>query len=168
MLNSGFLSKKSRITSSFSSSLKVQVLYSILPPALSMFFAQDKICFCLSAQIFGLFSFHSRREAGFFLNIPSPEQGASTSILSKQELKIFSSSLGLLFKTTQFESPILSMFLDSIFALFWFISFATRQPVPLSMEASWVDFPPGAAHKSRMNSCSFGAKTSAGSIALGS
>ena len=62
---------------------KVQVEYTSLPPAESILSAQLKICDCRSAQRATFAALHSGMAFTSFLNIPSPEQGASTRILSK-------------------------------------------------------------------------------------
>ena len=103
-----------------------------------------------------------------FLNIPSPEQGASTIILSKKAGKNFAMFSGVSLQTTAFEMPSLSMFCESILARWPKISFDTSKPFPSSIPASWVDFPPGAAQRSHTISLGFASERAATDIALGS
>ena len=74
--------------------------------------------------------------------------GASTAIRSKNCTKTFARLPASSFVTTQFPTPIRSMFWESIFALPGWISLDRRKPSPFNLEAMWLDFPPGAAHRS--------------------
>ncbi len=91
---------------------------------------------------------HSLIATSSFLNIPSPEQGASTNIRSKKlgrELK----SLGSLFVTTELGLPNFTIFSERILARWRIISLLTKR-LPLGKdESKLIDLPPGAAHKSR-------------------
>ena len=106
--------------------------------------------------------------AGSFLNIPSPEHGASTKILSKKWGNFFDKRSGLSLVTTTFVAPHLSRFSLKSFALLFEISFTTKRPLLSSELANAVDFPPGAAHKSSTLSPGFTLRETAGYIADGS
>ena len=67
------------------------------------------------------------------LNMPSPEQGASTSILSKKAGNIIDIPAGSIFVTRAFITPILSMLRDSIAALEGMISFGASPRASISL-----------------------------------
>ena len=100
--------------------------------------------------------------------MPSPEQGASTSTLSKKHENIAAIVLGSSFVTTQLDTPILSIFDERISARFLIISFDTRSPNLPIRPAIWVLLPPGAAQRSHTNSPGFGSSKGTAHIALGS
>ena len=101
-------------------------------------------------------------------NIPSPEQGASTTILSKKAGNFTESSAGVALVTTAFRTPMRSMFWERIPARVGWISLATKSPSPHSAAASWVALPPGAAQRSSTRSPGLGGHREAGSMALAS
>ena len=167
-VKSGCLSKKYSITSSFSSFEKVQVLYTIVPPDLSITAALSSISFCLAAQIATFSMLHCSIASGSFRNIPSPEQGASTCIALKKPGKCEASTKLSSFVTIAFLIPIRSIFCDKIRLLCVLISFDTKSPLSPKYVASCVLFPPGAAHRSSTLIPGFGAKSAAADMALGS
>ena len=73
-----------------------------------------------------------------------------------------------MFVTTAFPMPRRSIFWDKIFARTGWISLQIKSPCPSIFPARWVDFPPGAAQRSRIRSPGFGANASAVDMALGS
>ena len=146
----------------------MQVEYTISPPGISIAAALQMISYCLSAHTSTWAGLHSFMASGFFLNMPSPEQGASTSIAWKNAGKCSASLPLSSFVTTAFLTPILSMLEDRILHLALFISLDTRSPSCPRYEASCVDFPPGAAHKSSTLMPGFGASRLAADMALGS
>ena len=78
--------------------------------------AQSKISSCLLAQSATFSGLHSSVAPSFFLNIPSPEHGASTKIRSKYSEKFSASRFGVSFVTRALRTPIRSMFSERIFA----------------------------------------------------
>ena len=140
----------------------------MVPPGFSIDAASSNISFCLAAHIFTWSSLHCFTASSSLRNIPSPEQGASTAIRSKNCTKNFARLPASSFVTTQFPTPIRSMFWERIFARPGWISLDRRKPSPFNLEAMWLDFPPGAAHRSSMFSPGFGSKSSTTAIALGS
>ena len=151
--------------SSFSSFEKVQVEYTRTPPGFSIPAACFSISRCRSAHKATFSGLHCASASGSFRNIPSPEQGASTTILSKNSGKNIASPAGLSLVTTQFVTPILSIFWDRILLRFETISLDTNMPPPASLPAICVDFPPGAAHTSSTTQF-FGKTISLNTIAL--
>ena len=103
-----------------------------------------------------------------FLNIPSPEQGASTNILSKYPSNLSASFSGASLTTTAFFIPNSSTFFTNALALDALMSLLTSSPSPFSFAPSSVVFPPGAAHKSRTLSPGLTSSKAAGSMAEGS
>ena len=115
-----------------------------------------------------MFSDQSETASSHFLNIPSPEQGASAATRSKKAGYIFASSDVSREVTATFRKPSRSTFPTSIFARFPTYSFErTAPPSPTAAESCEV-LPPGAAHRSatRHPSSIFTAAT--GHIAPGS
>ncbi len=153
---------------SFSSLENVHVEYTSLPPGRSIRDASSRIHSCLSAHINTLSSVHSSTAVCDLLNMPSPEHGASTSILSKNPANLPEIFLGSSLITSAFFTPILSIFSDKIRALSGIISLATRIPSPFSISAICVLLPPGAAHKSSTLSPGSASRYIAGDIAEGS
>ena len=100
--------------------------------------------------------------------MPSPEQGASTRILSKNSGHRGLSSSGRALTATAFFTPIRSRFRESTWARLGTGALHTNSPSPASMAANWVLFPPGAAHKSSTLSPGWGCRADAGIMALGS
>lgn len=83
-----------------------------------------------------------------FLNKPSPEQGASTSIKSNRALS-FTSSFGSLLTTTILEASDLIIFSTNIPVRLNIVSLAIINDF-VAYVANSVVFPPGAAQRSRM------------------
>ena len=81
-------------------------------------------------------------------NIPSPEQGASTSTQSNKPGSAAASRAVSSLVTTALVTPIRSRFWRSTAARPALYSFASSSPCPASAAASWLDLPPGAAHRS--------------------
>ena len=103
-----------------------------------------------------------------FRNIPSPEHGASISILSKYSGKYSTSFPGSSLITIIFPIPNNSRFLSNPLALELLISLAISTPSPFNFAPNSVAFPPGAAHTSRTRSPGSTGIRLAGVIALGS
>src|SRR5512136_285791 len=82
------------------------------------------------------------------LNIPSPEQGASTRIKSKKPCKPENAD-GSFLLITVFETPHFLMFSARIDALELITSFETSSPSCPIREERCVLLPPGAAQRSR-------------------
>ena len=80
--------------------------------------------------------------------MPSPEQGASTSTRSKKAGKAFARSAVSALQITVLATPIRSRLLLRISARWALYSLDTSSPSPASAAASWLDLPPGAAHRS--------------------
>ena len=156
--------KNQRRISSSSAGAKVQVEYTRTPPGLSIFSASASIDFCLSAHKVTFSGVHSFIAVSSFLNIPSPEHGASTTILSKKHGKNFAMFSGVSLHTTAFGTPSLSIFCERILARCGKISFETRNPLLPSIPAICVDLPPGAAQRSQ----TFGGVPSVKIVALSS
>src|SRR5665647_2830136 len=102
---------------------------------------------CLEAHSFTLSTDHSPTESGSLRNIPSPEQGTSVSTISKKPV-IFEKAVASLCVVTTLGSPHLIRFSARILARNRFNSLATNKLSSGRQDASSVDFPPGAAHKS--------------------
>ena len=139
-----------------------------MPPGRSILAAQSRISSCLSAHSCTFSGDHSRVASSFLRNIPSPEQGASTRMQSKYSTKISDSFWGVSLVTQALRTPMRSIFSDKILARAGWISLQTSSPSPPKAPAIWVDFPPGAAHRSstRCPGCTPSKVT--GAIALGS
>jgi len=106
--------------------------------------------------------------AGSFLNIPSPEQGASTRILLKYPLNTSLKFFGVSLVIKAFLIPNTPKFLSNAFALVADISFDTSTPFPFNLAASSVLLPPGAAQRSNTLSPGFTARILAGGCGGGS
>lgn len=128
---------------SFSTGEKVQVEYSISPPGFSMEMADETHSRWSLAKNAGLVSSQVLATAGSFLNIPSPEQGASTSILSKNSGMDFARDAGTSLVIKEFGIPHSSIFRCRALARELLISW---QPaylyVPFRRQALWP-FHPG-------------------------
>ena len=168
MENSECRARKRLTLPSFSSGAKVHVEYTSLPPAFNIPAAASRISSCLFAHSSTFCILHSRHASSFFLNIPSPEQGASTRILSKYCSNRSAKVSGASFRTSALQIPILSIFSDKILALAGCISLHTKSPCPRISAAICVLFPPGAAHKSRILSPGPALRKAAGAMALAS
>ena len=166
--SSGYSFKSHAIFSSSSAGANVQVEYASLPPGARHLTASFKISFCLAAHIATFSVLHSESAASSLRNIPSPEQGASTTTRSKNPGKSSAIFSGVSFKTSALEIPIRSIFSDKIFTRDGWISFAIKIPSPASASPSAVAFPPGAAHKSRTFSPGFACAMAAVIMAEGS
>ena len=116
----------------------------------------------------GPFVTQSRTMDSSLRNIPSPEQGASTRILSKYSGIRAASFSGSSLETQMPGRPNSSRFFSRALALELLMSLAKRRPVPLSFAPSSVLFPPGAAHRSRTRSPGSTGSRAAGAMALGS
>ena len=138
------------------------------PPGFSIIAAFSRISCCRPAQRRTFSGLHSVIAVSSLRNIPSPEHGASTMIPSKNAGKYFVSRPESSFVTTAFRIPMRSIFCERIFARAGWISLLTRSPSPPSLAAACVDFPPGAAQRSRIISPGCGFKSEAAIIALGS
>ena len=103
-----------------------------------------------------------------FLNIPSPEHGASISTLSKNPENLEAIPTGSSLRTHRLGTPNTSTFLRSALARELLISLVISSPVLFNLAASSVDLPPGAAHISNTTSPSSIGRTFAGVMALGS
>ena len=142
-----------------------------MPPGLSIFAAFSRISFCLLTQRMTFSKLHSLAASGFLRNIPSPEQGASTRILSKEASNLAASLPLSSFKTTVCRSPIRSTFLARILALSGTNSLLIKMPPPpllLILQEICTVFPPGAAQRSSTQSPGCGSRSETGSMALGS
>ena len=111
---------------------------------------------------------HARISLLSFLNIPSPEHGASISTLSKNALNLSDILAGSSLRTQRLATPDTSTFLRSALVRELLISLVIRSPSPASFDASSVDLPPGAAHISNTISPGSTGSTLAGVMALGS
>ena len=138
------------------------------PPGRSISAASRMISLWIFTHASTFSRLHVFTASGSFRNIPSPEQGASTSILSKYSGNLEVRRDGGSFVTTQFEIPNSSMFRSSARTLEGEISFATKSPLPQRRSPSCVAFPPGAAHRSSTLSPGMTGRISAGAMALGS
>ena len=153
---------------SFSLPSKVQVEYNIMPPGFSIRAAWRMMFFWMLLKNSGPCSSQAFTIFLSLRNIPSPEQGASISILSKYSGKYCSSLPGSSLSTSILPIPKTSMFLRSPLALELLISLATSIPCPFSLAPSSVALPPGAAHTSSTLSPGSTGRRLAGVIALGS
>ena len=142
--------------------------YSSFPPGFSMEMALAIISFWILPKYSGRVSSQVLATFGSFRNIPSPEQGASTKILSKNSGKYPERRPGVSFVTMEFRIPKSSRLRRSAFARELLMSLATRKPFPCSFAPRAVAFPPGAAHRSRTYSPGRISRRSAGVMALGS
>ena len=132
----------------------------MIPPLLTCLLAFLSIIFWFLASILCSLSPTTLNPHGFFLTVPSPEQGASRSILSNfiPKFPLFAS----FFVIITFVIPNLSKFPPKDFNLLKLISFATIVPSLIS-SASIVVLLPGAAAISNTFSplCGFSARTGA-------
>ena len=134
---------------------KVQVEYTSCPPGASAAAAQSRICAPSSAHCFTSASQCCCRATGSLRNIPSPEQGASTSTRSKNSGRASAMRAGVSLSTTALGTPMRSRLLFRISARAATYSLLTSTPRPCKAAASWLLLPPGAAHRSntRMPGC---------------
>ena len=105
---------------------------------------------------------------GSLLNMPSPEQGASTSTRSKKPPRAGHSRSGYAQETTAFITPSRSRFDSRAPARPLTGSLAQRSPLPSMAPAIWVALPPGAAHRSSMRSPGLGSRAVTADDAEGS
>ena len=127
---------------------KVQVEYTSCPPGASAAAAQSSICAPSSAHCFTSASQCCCSATGSLRNIPSPEQGASTSTRSKNSGSASAMRAGVSLSTTALETPMRSRLLFKISARAATYSLLTSTPRPCNAAASWLLLPPGAAHRS--------------------
>ena len=139
-----------------------------MPPGRSMDAASSRISACLLAHMRTFSGLQCSSASSSLRNIPSPEHGASTTMRSKKRGKRDASCCGVSLVTSALRTPIRSRFADRTFALSGWISFATRIPSPCRQAASFVLFPPGAAHRSRTRSPGCTPQSMAGAMALAS
>ena len=166
--NSGWAERNQRTLSSFSSREKVQVEYTSTPPSRTARAAESKMARWRWAQAAGLSGLHWATAAGSRRNMPSPEQGASTSTLSKKPWRLWHSRWGWQEDTTAFGTPRRSTLESSAWARDFTISLDQSSPCPASSPAIWVDLPPGVAHKSSTFSPGWGSSTVTAEQAEGS
>ena len=100
--------------------------------------------------------------------MPSPEQGASTSMASKHSGQSAASLRGSAQVTTALAAPMRSRLPASAWALEGSGSLDTSRPRLFSAAAIWVLLPPGAAHRSSTRSPRFASSTAALAMALAS
>ena len=124
--------------------------------------------FCIAEYTSGPLCSHALISLLSFLNIPSPEQGASIRTLSKNTVHLPDILAGPSLSTQRLEIPDTSTFLSSALVLELLMSLVIRSHVPLSFAARYVEILPGAAHISNTTSPSSIGSTLAGVIALGS
>ena len=101
-------------------------------------------------------------------NIPSPEQGASTSTRSKKPGNLAARRSVFSLVTMALATPMRSMFRARIFARAGLYSLQSSSPCPSILPAIWVDFPPGAAQRSQIRSPGRGSSRATADIALAS
>ncbi len=140
----------------------------MIPPGFNIETAQERISRCLAAHTSTCRRLHSPLAGGSLRNIPSPEQGASTTIRSKNNGNRSARRCGVSFKTSALVTPIRSILRESVFALDATISLETSTPLPFIRPAICVLFPPGAPHRSRIISPGSGPSSSTTAMALGS
>ena len=131
------------MTSSSSSFANVQVEYSSMPPGLSIASAQSRICFCRTAYSFGPRSSQPEISPLSFRNMPSPEHGASTRILSKKHPNRASSFSGVSAVTQKFVQPHMVKFFKSAFARLALTSFCHKKPTPFQTGSQLRSLSPG-------------------------
>ena len=124
------------------------MLYSRCPPGVSVSQISEMIRFWRSSHSRKLFSLHSEMAFSSFRNMPSPEQGASTSTRSNAPFSLVNRP-GSLLVTITWSHPHLMMFSLRMVALDLMTSLEINNEFSGRQVASNVDFPPGAAHKSK-------------------
>ena len=162
---SGCARRNSRTTPSFSCRLNVQVEYTSRPPGRSMRAAAFRIAVWRAAQPTGASGFHCAAVSGSRRNMPSPEQGASTSTQSKNAGSARASASAAAEVTKAFETPSRSRFPSRTRARENSISLESRKPRPFSRAAICPLLPPGAAHRSSTRSPGRGSSAATGAIA---
>ncbi len=125
--------------------------------------------FCCLDNLSITFWFHIRNVFGEERSVPSPEQGASTRILSnfgmEEDFESFEQSeIASCLETIVFVTPARSRFAERIFILSIFKSLAIIVPWFCIIAAICVVLEPGEANKSRINSFGFGDRAIGGSI----
>ena len=138
------------------------------PPGRSILTAFEVISRCRSAKKSGRSGVQVPMTASSFRNMPSPEHGASTRILSKKPGKTSARPAGVSLVTSTFSLPNSSRLRSSALARALLMSLATRRPVPFRRAFSSVALPPGAAQRSSTRSPGSIGRRDAGVMALGS
>ena len=162
---SGCARRNSRTVPSFSSRLNVHVEYTSFPPGRTMRAASFRIAVCRAAQPAGASGFHWDAASGSRRNMPSPEQGASTSTRSKNAGSARASASAGAEVTNAFVTPSRSRFPSRMRARENSISLESRKPRPFSRAAICPLLPPGAAHRSSTRSPGRGSSAATGAIA---
>ena len=162
---SGCARRNSRTVPSFSSRLNVHVEYTSFPPGRTMRAASFRIAVCRAAQPAGASGFHWDAASGSRRNMPSPEQGASTSTRSKNAGRTRASASAGAEVTNAFVTPSRSRFPSRMRARENSISLESRKPRPFSRAAICPLLPPGAAHRSSTRSPGRGSSAATGAIA---
>ena len=162
---SGCARRNSRTVPSFSSRLNVHVEYTSFPPGRTMRAALFRIAVCRAAQPAGASGFHWDAASGSRRNMPSPEQGASTSTRSKNAGSARASASAGAEVTNAFVTPSRSRLPSRMRARENSISLESRKPRPFSRAAICPLLPPGAAHRSSTRSPGRGSSAATGAIA---
>ena len=162
---SGCARRNSRTVPSFSSRLNVHVEYTSFPPGRTMRAASFRIAVCRAAQPAGASGFHWDAASGSRRNMPSPEQGASTSTRSKNAGSARASASAGAEVTNAFVTPSRSRLPSRMRARENSISLESRKPRPFSRAAICPLLPPGAAHRSSTRSPGRGSSAATGAIA---
>ena len=162
---SGCARRNSRTVPSFSSRLNVHVEYTSFPPGRTMRAALFRIAVCRAAQPAGASGFHWDAASGSRRNMPSPEQGASTSTRSKNAGSARASASAGAEVTNALVTPSRSRLPSRMRARENSISLESRKPRPFSRAAICPLLPPGAAHRSSTRSPGRGSSVATGAIA---
>ena len=162
---SGCARRNSRTVPSFSSRLNVHVEYTSFPPGRTMRAASFRIAVWRAAQPAGASGFHWDAASGSRRNMPSPEQGASTSTRSKNAGSARASASAGAEVTNAFVTPSRSRLPSRMRARENSISLESRKPRPFSRAAICPLLPPGAAHRSSTRSPGRGSSAATGAIA---
>ena len=123
------------------------MLYTSNPPGRRESHISDNMARWRATQVFTFDGDHIETARASLRNIPSPEHGASTTIISKNSLK-GAKSAGSLRVTTALGAPHFIIFSASTPARRGIGSLATNREPSGNRESAWVDFPPGAAQRS--------------------
>ena len=162
---SGCARRNSRTVPSFSSRLNVHVEYTSFPPGRTMRAASFRIAVWRAAQPAGASGFHWDAASGSRRNMPSPEQGASTSTRSKNAGSARASASAGAEVTNAFVTPSRSRLPSRMRARENSISLESRKPRPFSRAVICPLLPPGAAHRSSTRSPGRGSSAATGAIA---
>ena len=166
--NSGWRAKKAAAWASSSSGAKVQVESTSTPPGASSRAAASKMPAAVAAHCATRAGLCWAMAAGSLRNMPSPEQGASTSTRSNQPGSASARRPGVSFVTTALVTPMRSRFWRRISARAGTYSLASKSPCPARAAASWLLLPPGAAHRSHTRMPGRTSSSGAAPAALGS